>query len=195
MKNYKLILLIFTLIFTGCSTYKVFKPQNTNFTARQGFLSGETVYYSFFDSREDKSYSNELKSKIFKHLQNSYPSANIKKKPNYFEDPTNGNITIKVNLFGYSAGFGSKVTNGIGTINGKTYTFSSIEGGRWNGVTGFLVNLYDYRNSSMKKSSVIKDVETYPNTFGYATAKKALNESFEKTLNQLSRFIDQSLME
>jgi uncharacterized lipoprotein YajG len=193
----KLTYLIAFFIITSCATSKSYAPKETSTTPRNGFLKNEKISLVFFDSRNEKQNSKEIKMAIKRHLARSYPSANINLQDNskYFLDSQTGIIIIKINIAGYNAGFGTESTSGIGSVNGKTFVFNGVADGKWNGITGISVNLYDNRNSQSKKyTKRISNVVTKPNTGGYSTARKALQQSFQNVMNNLDSFIDQSLM-
>ena len=187
--------LSFLLLLIGCATNKSFSPSQTFVTPRLGFLNKESMTISFFDSRVDQQYSENIKSEIVNHLKRTYPSCLLLLLDDeYFSKPSDNNIHLKINIMGYNAGFGLKTTSGIGSINGKPFTFSGVSDGKWNGITGFTVILYDNRNGENKYTTNISKVINKANIGGYKTAQKSLQESFNFALNALVSFIDQSLL-
>ena len=198
MKNFKRFCWSLSILFlVSCATSKTYAPSQTNTTPRNGFLENEKIDVVFFDSRSEKQKSKEVQNSILSYLNKTYPSASFQKLDNseYFSSPSEDKITIKMNLAGYNAGFGVESTSGIGTINGQPFVFNGVSDGKWNGLTGIQVNLYDYRSGEKKYSSKISDVVSKPNTGGYSTARKALQTSFQNVMNSLASFLDQSLME
>lgn len=200
MKNISLhptygVLLIILLI--SCSTSKTYTPTQTSTTPRTGFLENEQINVVFFDSRKDKAQSEEIQQSIVDHLQKTYPSAVVQQLNNsdYFSSPSSNDITLKINIAGYNAGFGIETTSGVGSINGQPFVFNGVSDGKWNGLTGIGIMLYDYRDEQKKFTTKISDVVTRPNTGGFATARKALQESYQNVMENLSSFIDQNLME
>lgn len=198
MKKYSTISWSIALILlVSCATNKTYTPTETSTTPRIGFLSSEQIDVVFFDSRTEKEQSEEVKSSIVDHLVKTYPDARFQKLDDseYFSTPENGNITLKINIAGYNAGFGVESTSGIGSINGQPFVFSGVSDGQWNGLTGFAVMLYDYREGEERYSNEISEVEFRPNVGGYATARAALQTSFQNVMNRLTSFLDQSLMD
>jgi len=198
MKSFKgIIWSLPILLMVSCATSKTYAPSETSTTPRTGFLENTEINVVFFDSRSEKDKSKEVQNSIYNYLNKTYPSARLKKLENseYFSSPVNNEITLKINLAGYNAGFGVKSTSGIGSINGQPFVFNGVSDGKWNGLTGIQVNLYDYRNGEKKYSKKISDVESKPNAFGYKTAQKALQTSFQNVMKGLASFIDQNLME
>jgi hypothetical protein len=185
------------LLLISCATSKTYAPSQTNTTPRSGFLENEEIDVVFFDSRSEKEKSKEVQNSILSYLNNTYPSASFQRLENskYFSSPSEDKITIKINLAGYNAGFGVESTSGIGTINGQPFVFNGVSDGKWNGLTGIQVNLYDYRSGEKKYSRKISDVVSKPNTGGYSTARKALQTSFQNVMNSFASFLDQNLME
>jgi len=179
----------------GCATNKSFAPSPTFVTARSGFLEQETITVSFFDSRIDQQFSENIKIEIANHLKGTYPSCKLLfLDDEYFSKPSGRNIYLKINIMGYNAGFGIKTTTGIGLINGVPFAFNGVSDGKWNGIVGFTAVLYDNRNGEQKFSANISHVITKPNVGGYRTAQGALQDSFQSAMNSLVTFIDQSLL-
>ena len=187
--------LTFLLIF-GCVTNTTFAPSVTYTTPRTGFLADEQIDVVFFDSRTEKDQSEELQNSILNHLKKTYPAASFKCliSSEYFSSPKKGKLTLKINIVGYHAGFGVESTSGIGTIKGQPFVFNGVADGKWNGLTGLGVMVYDYRNGENKFTKEISEVESRKNTGGYSTARNAVQTSFQNVMNNLSSFIDQSLM-
>lgn len=185
----------FLSLLIGCATNKSFAPSPTHVTARTGFLDQETIIVSFFDSRIDQQYSDNIKTEIANHLKGSYPSCNLLfSDDEYFSKPSGRDAYLKINIMGYNAGFGVKTTTGIGVINGVPFAFNGVSDGKWNGIVGFTTVLYDNRSEAQKFSADISQVVTKPNVGGYRTAQSALQESFQSAMNSLVTFIDQSML-
>jgi len=185
------------IFFVSCATSKIYAPSETSTTPRTGFLTNEQIDVIFFDSRTEKEQSEEIKNSIVDHLRKTYPDARFQKLDDseYFATAERGKITLKINIAGYNAGFGVESTSGIGSINGQPFVFSGVSDGRWNGLTGIAVMLYDYRDGEERYSNEISDVESRPNVGGYSTARAALQTSFQNVMNGLASFIDQNLIE
>ena len=185
------------LLIIGCSTApKVFQPNEIGVSPRTGFLDNETVDLALFDGRINNEYSDELITQIKDQLIRTYPSANFNILPSneFYRDSNPNRITIKISVMSYYAGFGSDVKVGVGAIGGE-FGYGIIPEGKWNGITGFTVNIYDSRNNSGKKfSNNIGNVVSLSNLYGYKTAREALDKSYNQSMQELLFFIDNSLM-
>jgi hypothetical protein len=182
-------------LLTSCVANKSFSPSPAIVTPRLGFLGQDTMMVSFFDSRSDQQYSENIKIEIVNNLKRTYPSCKVLiLADEYFAKPSGNNIYLKINIMGYNSGFGIKTTSGIGIINGVPFSFSGVSDGKWNGIVGFIAVLYDNRDGEQKFSANISHVITKPNVGGYRTARNVLQDSFQSAMNSLVIFIDQSLL-
>ena len=198
MKNLLTLILIFvSIIFQGCATTKVFEPIKIQAPQRVGFLEDELIDLAIFDARLNSDYSFELINQISNQIIRTYPSANFNIIPinEFYNNPKSDRITMKISIVSYDAGFGSKVTViTVGTFGGE-FGYGIIPEGKWNGVTGFSLNIYDNRNKETKKySNNIGKIISLPNTYGYKTAKAALDKSYKQTMQDLLMYIDNALM-
>ena len=190
-------LLILILLF-GCATTKTFAPNEISVSPRIGFLKDVTVDLGIFDGRIDKEYSNELVNQITNQLNRTYPSIkfNILRVDEFYKDPISDGITIKISIMTYDAGFGADIkVMTVGTFGGD-FGYGVFPDGKWNGVTGFSINIYDNRNpnDAKKFSKNIGKAVSLPNLYGYKTAKKALDDSYKESMQGLLFYIDNSLM-
>tara|TARA_B100000315_G_scaffold110447_1_gene101285 strand:- start:612 stop:1202 length:591 start_codon:yes stop_codon:yes gene_type:complete len=194
--KYKLIISIL-LLFQGCATTKVFQPNQIPVSPRVGFLEDVTIDLAIFDGRVINEFSFEIINQISNQLKKTYPSAkfNILPSNQFYKDPVSGRITIKIALASYDAGFGSNITVvTVGTFGGD-FGYGIIPEGKWNGITGFSINIYDGRNNnSSKVTKNIGNVVSLPNMWGYKTARNALDKSYKQSMQELLFFIDNSLM-
>lgn len=191
------ITIIISFLLLGCSTIKVFKPAELNVSPRIGLLTGETIDLAIFDGRLNKGYSRELKSQISNHIIKSYPSVkfNIIPDDEFYTNPNSNRVTIKIAIASYDAGFGSNVTIITFGSFGGDFSYGIIPEGKWNGITGFSINIYDYRNNNENRiSKNIGKLVSLPNMWGYKTAQKALNDSYQQVMQELLFLIDNSLM-
>ncbi len=198
MKSNRMFLLIEALSVTsfGCATKKVYVPRQMAVSPRVGFLNNEIVDVAIFDGRVDKERSAELIIQIANQIIRTYPSANFNlvDERRFYSNAQPNRITIKIAVAAYSSGFGSNVTVGIGSVGGQ-FSYGVIPEGKWNGITGFSINIYDYRrNAGTKSAKDIGKLVSKPNLGGYKTAKSALDESYKAAMQELIFFIDNSLM-
>lgn len=190
------VVLISSLACWVCATKKVYVPKQMAVSPRLGFLNEEVVDLAVFDGRANKERSIELINQIANQLAKTYPSANFNlvDESRFFSDAKPNRITIKISIAAYSSGFGSNVIIGVGSVGGQ-FSYGVIPEGKWNGVAGFSVNLYDYRgNAKAKFTKHIGKLVSKPNLWGYKTAQAALSESYQAALQELLFFIDASLM-
>ncbi len=198
MKSNRTFLLIVALSVAsfGCATRKVYVPKQMAVSARVGFLNKENVDLVIFDGGVDKERSVELISQIANQIIKTYPSANFNllDERKFYLDAQPNRVTIKIALAVYSSGFGNNITVGIGSVGGQ-FSYGVIPEGKWNGITGFSVNIYDYRkDAEIKFTKDIGKLVSKPNLWGYKTAKSALDESYQAAMQELLFFIDNSLM-
>ncbi len=172
-------------------------------TPRKGFLINETINLIVFDGRMLTSKSKiECSSEVVTNnlaqlIKQTYPSAkiNILKSEEYYKKSEDSLITIKVAISAYHAAFGANVTIGIGSVGGS-FSWGAVPKGKWNAVTGYSVNLYDYRKGNhIKKTKNIGKIASRPNTGGYRTAKNILNRTYLEANQELLFFIDECFME
>ena len=198
MKSYTtfLVIIAFSLANFGCATKKVYVPKQMAVSPRVGFLNKENVDLAIFDGRVEKERSVELINQIANQIIKTYPSTNFNlvDERGFYSDAQPNRITIKIALAVYSSGFGNNITVGIGSVGGQ-FSYGVIPEGKWNGITGFSVNIYDYRKGTeIKFTKDIGKLVSKPNLWGYKTAKSALDESYQAAMQELLFFIDNSLM-
>jgi hypothetical protein len=180
----------------GCATKKVYVPKQLPVSPRVDFLNKEIVDLAIFDGRVGKERSAELATQIANQIIKTYPSANfiLMDEKRFYSDAQSNRITIKIAIAAYSSGFGSNVTVGIGTVGGQ-FAYGVIPEGKWNGITGFSVNIYDYRrNTGAKFTKDIVKLVSKPNLWGYKTAKNVLEDSYQGAMQELLFFVDNALM-
>jgi len=172
-------------------------------TPRENFLTETEVDLVIFDSRimtprsRIKCESKNIIENLAKLIKLTYPSAKVNylNSELYFKKPEKNKITIKISISAYHAAFGANVKVGIGNVGGK-FSWGIIPEGKWNALTGYNLNIYDYRNENEKKfTHNIGKIVSRPNTGGYWTAKNILNSSYIQANQELFLLIDNSLME
>jgi hypothetical protein len=181
---------------SACATERAPAPAGLAVAPRAGFLAGEELAVAIFDGRANQESSEAVKREIRASVSKAYPDARIVSLDDrqYFAESQPNRITLKVAIAAYGAGFGSKVTVGVGSISGQ-FAYGVVPEGTWNGLAGFVVTLYDKRpGANQKFSETISKLVSKPNMFGYATANNALREAYEAALQQLLFFVDRSLM-
>jgi len=196
LKTVSFAIIAFIVANYGCTTKKIYVPKQMAVSTRTGFLNKETVDLAIFDGRTDKEKSVELINEIANQIIKTYPSAsfNLIEESKFYSDAQLNRITIKIAIATYLSGFGRNITVGIGSVGGQ-FSYGVIPEGKWNGITAFAVNIYDYRkNAGTKFTKDIGKLVSKPNLWGYKTAKSALNESYQAAMQELLFFIDNSLM-
>jgi hypothetical protein len=190
-------LLAISVSLIGCATSQTFAPEaSLVINPRLGFLDNEDVDLAIYDGRINKELSDELRRDIANHITKSFPSAkiNIVSEKDYYADSKPNRITIKIGISTYASAFGSSVSGYIGTFGGHFF-YGIIPEGRWNGVVGLSVNVFDYRKSSEKKfTKNIGKLTSQPNLLGYATAKQVLLVSYQAAMMELTSLIENWLL-
>lgn len=170
---------------------------------RNKFLSDTEVDLVVFDSRnipaksKVECESNIVIENLLNLIMETYPSAkiNFKNSDDFYENPKENIITIKIAISAFHAAFGADVKFAIGSVGGD-YSWGAMPEGKWNAVTGYFVSVYDYRDGNKKvEKRDIGKLASRPNTGGYRTAKNILNTTYIEANQELFNFIDRTLME
>jgi len=172
-------------------------PKNNTVTARKGLGDKSTVDLVIFDGRsltdrvKAECSPDQLKATILEQLISVYPSVlfNVLDDEYYYKKPESGNKLIKIGISAYHAGFGTDISAGIGTMGGKLSTMV-MPSGKWNAATGYYVEVVGLDKPTEKE---IFNIASRPNTWGYKTAKTALNETYNKSNQELFFFLDKQL--
>jgi len=177
-------------------------PKEQLITPRVGFLENEEIDIVFFDARllttnsKNECTAEETIKYLSDFIKNTYPSAiiNLIDSKEYFKDPKQNGITIKIGIAAHHAAFGADIKVGIGSIGGN-FSWGVIPEGKWNAVTGYNAIIYDYReNKEQKIVKEIAKIASRPNTGGYITAKNILNKTYMEANQDLLFFIDNTFM-
>jgi len=165
---------------------------------RRGFLEKEIIDLVIFDGRTLTNRSNvrctpeNTIAKLAEYVKFAYPSAiiNVLDSDQYYRNAVADRITIKIGISAYQAGFGADVKTGIGSVGG-TVAVGIFPEGRWNALTAYSVNIFDYRNGQeIRKTKDIYKTASRPNTGGYRTARNILNSTYSEANQELLFFID-----
>ncbi len=179
----------------SCATQRTFAPPGPVVQPRQGMLSATTLRIAIYDARPDTSEFSAISDTLAEAFRMAYPSAHVVTVPpdSVYADATPGAVTVRVALAAYVADFGRKISPAIGSVGG-TFVIGVIPEGVWNGLAGFVVTVIDRRaaTASSKTASISKLVSK-SNTFGYKTAREALEESFRQTVADVLLFVDASV--
>lgn len=199
MKKLFLIILLFCYYSSHAQKIYVWCPENFDVKPRIGLTMSDTVNISFFDGRsipkknKIECSTNELFQTIFSQLKVTYPSIifNLLPESDYYKKNGNqNNITIKIGVAAYHAGFGTDISGGIGIVGGQFSTMI-IPKGQWNAITAYYVQLYKDGKNLTKE---ISNLASKPNIWGYKSARTALNETYNKSNQEMLFFIDQEFM-
>ncbi|MFD1628835.1 hypothetical protein [Pseudopedobacter beijingensis] len=202
----KIRLLLITLILTTGNLFAqklyVWCPKDQIATPRQDFLEKDTIDLVVFDGRiltpksKIECTADGTINKLTDFIRQTYPATtiNVLNSNQYYKDPANNRITVKIGISAYHAAFGADVKVGIGSVGGN-FSYGVFPEGKWNAVTAYAVKIYDYRNNNeIKKVKDILKTASRPNTGGYITAKNILNSSFIEANQEMLFFIDETLM-
>lgn len=205
MKEFLLLVLFVFVSTSNLYSQKIYVwcQQEYEATARKGFLEKKEIDLVIFDTRTLTSKS-RVKCESEKIVQNltdlikrTYPAANfnILKSENFYQNPDDNKLTIKIAISAYHASFGADVKVGIGSSGGN-FAWGIFPEGKWNSVTGYSVLIYDYeKDDNQKFAKDIGKVASRPNTGGYRTAQNILNTAYIEANQELFGFIDKILME
>lgn len=196
----KLLLIISLTLPLACFAQKIYVwcPDNNQITQREGLKFSDTVKVTFFDGRSIPTNNKiecsfeQLSASVFSQLKYAYPHAIVILAPEtdyYKKTVSEHNILIKIGVASYQAGFGTDISGGIGMIGGSISTMI-IPKGQWNALTAFHVQVIANSNVIVKDFA---NVASKSNLLGYKSAKKALNECYNKSVGELLFFIDEQL--
>lgn len=202
--KFKLLLVILILTTGNLFAQKLYVwcPKDQIAAPRQGFLENDTINLVVFDGRiltpksKIECTPDEIINKLTGFIKQTYPSTiiNVLNSGQYYKDPANNRITVKIGISAYHAAFGADVKVGIGSIGGN-FSYGIFPEGKWNAVTAYTVLIYDYRNNSViKKVKDILKTASRPNIGGFITAKNILNSTFIEANQEMLFFIDETLM-
>jgi hypothetical protein len=202
----KIIFLLISLILTTESLFAqklyVWCPKDLIAAPRNGFLEKDTIDLVVFDGRiltpksKVECTPEETINKLTEFIRQTYPSTtiNVLNSNQYYKDPVNNRITVKIGISAYHAAYGADVKIGIGSVGGN-FSYGFFPEGKWNAVTAYAIKIYDYKNNrEIRKVKDIVKTASRPNTGGYITAKNILNSSFIEANQEMLFFIDESLM-
>ncbi|SFC07670.1 hypothetical protein SAMN05421747_10426 [Parapedobacter composti] len=199
--NYKYVLSILILL-TAVVTAKAQKhyvwcPDEVEVKSRTGMAEGAEVGLVVYDGRviskkgKIECSSEEVTSAIAQLLEKVYPSIRfvILNESAYYKQATDDRPTLKIGLSAYHAGFGVDVSTGVGIVGGS-FAAMAFPKGEWNAATAIYLQFEDGETSTEKE---ISNVASRPNMLGYKSARKGLQESYEKSIQQLLFFLDKEL--
>jgi hypothetical protein len=198
MKKILLVILICVPLLSLGQKMYVWCPENFEVKPRIGLAANDSIGIAIFDSRAIPSHkkiectSDQFVKSLFLQLQAVYPSAILTLLPAesyYQKKAAPGKIIIKIGISAYQAGFGSDISGGIGMINGKLSTMVFPKG-EWNALTAYSVQVLKDGSS---ESIDINNLASRSNMLGYSSARKALNESYNKSNQELLFFIDRQI--
>ena len=177
----------------------VWSPENFQVKPRIGLMEKDTINIVFFDGRaipkknkiECTSY--QLFQAILLQLKIAYSSAILRQLPEseYYKKQLNAkNILIKIGIAAYHSGFGTDISGGIGVVGGQFSTMVFPKG-QWNAITAYYIQVF---KDGAVASKEISNLSSKPNIWGYKSAKNALNDTYNKSNQELLFFVDQELM-
>lgn len=192
-----LILLIFLADISLSNAQKLYVwcPEYIEVPTRQDITDLDTITVAFFDGRilnkksKIECSSETIITSIFEQIKKVYPNVVFVKDNSLYSTKKSSNKILKIGISAYHAGFGTDISAGIGVVGGNVSTMIFPQG-MWNASTIFYTELIDKGRSSKE---TISNVGSQSNIWGYKSSKKALTESYIKTLQQLFFFLDQNL--
>lgn len=202
----KFLMLVCMLLITNtmyAQKLYVWKPKSQQVTLRPFYQKTDTIDIVVYDGRIFnkkcivKCTSEELVNEFYNVFNQAYGNATLvmHDATEYNQKAFPNHITIKIGIAAFSAGFGSDIQVGIGSVGGS-FSYGLFPKGQWNALTALYVRVYDKRDG--KNTKIQKEVshtESKPNMFGYATAKSALNTTYLRAITEMLLIIDNSMLE
>ncbi len=198
MKHLLLIVFLFVGYIAKAQKIYVWCPENYQVKPRVGLKENDTVNVVFFDGRsippknKIECSSEQIIQTMFSQLKLAYPSSILVLQPEsvYYKKNTNSkSVLIKVGIAAYHAGFGTDISAGIGMVSGHFSTMIFPKG-QWNAITAYYVQITTGDKIFTKE---ISNIASKPNLLGYKSARNALNETYNKSNQELLFFIDEQL--
>jgi len=210
----KLSILVLLLTF-GCATQRVIVPKISE-TPRTSIKLNKPVLFSILDARKTKEKSAEVVTSIRNGLKNTY-RASIR-WVDYFSQTPEGYITEKIRLKANEANFGSRIISVAYIQNTFSSLFATVSNnwnqvlvkashqqttlgtsfyaeGWWIGTSWIEIEISDNLNGKLEKISFpIVAEHKEPNTWGYRSATKAVNDSWSIVSQQLVQVMDTILI-
>jgi hypothetical protein len=196
MKHFLLIISLFVGYVANAQKIYVWCPENYQVKPRIDLRKNDTIRIVFFDGRsippknKIECSSEQIIQTLFSQLKITYPSAILIQQSEsdyYKKNVNNKSILIKVGIAAYHAGFGTDISSGIGIVGGH---FSSLvfPKGQWNAITAYYVQILVGEKTITKE---ISNISSKSNMWGYKSARIALNETYNKSNQELLFFIDE----
>lgn len=207
--------LILTLLI-GCSTQRVNIPTISE-SPRTSLILKKPLLVSILDARTTKNKSADVINSIEKGLKDTY--GNSLKMVNFFSKTPPGSIALKIRLKANEANFESRIVT-FASINSiyselsisvsnkwsqvvinasQNQTFLNttfLAQGLWVGTSWVEVELIDNsRNNAEKISFPLVAEHTESNTWGYKSASKASEKSWNIVSQQLIEVMDNVLLQ
>lgn len=192
------IILAFFLIVISSSSFaqkKIYqwRPPDAIFAVRDDMTLGDTVYINVIDRsiKPKKIVSNtdfeEISEYISSAVSHSFPNTQfILPDSTYLKG---SGTLIKITVMTYHAGFGTEISAGIGSMGGSLGTMV-FPRGKWNAVTSFRCEIEQYGS---KVGEVFANISSKDNLWGYSTSRRALEESYNSTMNEVLMFIESNI--
>lgn len=194
MKYGFILMFFFASQLSFCQKIYVWCPEQIEIPSRSAFLNGDTIKVAFFDGRAIPKKSkvectgDQITEQIFNLLQKTYSNTILIRDDGLYPNRAVSGKYIKIGLSAYHAGLGSEGESAIGFV-GTTPTFI-FPTETWNGVTIFMI---ESSNTSDINNETISNMSSQENVWGNRSARKALNASFLKSVQELFFFIDKNL--
>ena len=176
----------------------VWCPEDVEVKPRIGMAEGAEVGIVIYDGRviskkgRIKCTGQDIAMSVQSLLERVYPSIHFVTldESAYYNKSTGSIPTIKIGLSAYHAGFGVDVSTGVGMVGGSFATMVFPKG-QWNAATALYVQ---FENGGTSTEKEISNVASRPNMLGYKSARNGLQESYEKSIQQLLFFLDRELI-
>ncbi|MEI2271878.1 hypothetical protein OHD16_06960 [Sphingobacterium sp. ML3W] len=166
------------------------KPPTVNFVIRNDVSFKDTLFLIVKDRRvkpeklNTDTDSEQITSTIVNDIKKSFPRVVIIDR----STPKEGSCNVLINLASYGAGFGTEISAGVGIVGGNLGSFVFPKG-KWNAITALTSTIL---KPNTKESKDFSSVSSKDNIWGYKSSRKALEETYSSTINQLLLFIEDS---
>lgn len=211
----KVVIILVTIEFFGCDTYRTTLPELTALP-RHSIVVDPPVLVALFDGRSDAQNSEEITMTLRKDLKQIYGQSI--EFTDYFVKIPENRILVRIRIQELGANFGSRIvsnvsvtnslnnakihaTNGWNSIIVSASSNQSLLGstisteGWWIGTAWIELNIVDTRKEKIINFSIPIIAESKEsNLWGYKSAEKAANKSWNNVGTQLLNIFDQIIL-
>jgi hypothetical protein len=198
----------------SCATHRPFVPDFSE-SPRQSLHLATPVTFAVLDARQHQEGSAELVQALLRGVQTTYPHGI--QVGGYFDKAAPNSVLLRLRILALGADFGLRQVSEVAITNTivKAQTVASpqwndviasaaasvvavkmpLVEGYWVGSSWFDLDVTDTRSGRVETFTLpVAALATEPNLWGYRSARKAAEKSWQMVQQQLIRVIDKILI-